>query len=449
MTEPRHASASGAEAPPPAGEAGRVVVDGAPLPYIAGDSVAVAVLRSSEHPARGGTLCLAGDCGNCVAEVDGVAYVRTCQTPAVPGLVVRRHPGVAMPPLPVVTAPDLGATLAGREIAVRRIEVDLAIVGGGTSGREARIAAERAGRAVLALDAEAGDEVVAIYAGQVLIVRTPAGMLHVHAREIVVATGAAEIHPVCPGNRLTGLFTARAAERLQAAGVDLGTIEAVVAVGTPPTGVPCTPLPGRLVRFEGEGRVRAVVTADAAGTETTTSCDAVILGLGRAPRDLLARMDPGRSATVVGPAAEVAPLPPPPTDGLVCPCSGTTVADLQGVWDRGFNELELIKRASLAGVGTCQGGACLPHVRSWIAVRTGATPEPFTARPASRQITLAEAAADTYVDAFRHTPLHDEHLALGARMDRFGTWWRPWHYGDHLAEYWAVREAVSIGDVST
>ena len=34
-------------------------------------------------------------------------------------------------------------------------------------------------------------------------------------------------------------------------------------------------------------------------------------------------------------------------------------------------------------------------------------------------------------------------------MDRFGGWWRPWHYGDHLAEYWAVREAVSIGDVST
>ena len=38
---------------------------------------------------------------------------------------------------------------------------------------------------------------------------------------------------------------------------------------------------------------------------------------------------------------------------------------------------------------------------------------------------------------------------LGARMDRFGGWWRPWHYGDAVAEYWAVREGVSIGDVST
>src|SRR3954447_7623002 len=80
-------------------------------------------------------------------------------------------------------------------------------------------------------------------------------------------------------------------------------------------------------------------------------------------------------------------------------------------------------------------------------------PEPCRSRsrrgPASRQITLGEAAADVAIDAFRRTPLHDEHLALGARMDRFGNWWRPWHYGDPVAEYWAVREGVSIGDVST
>ena len=37
----------------------------------------------------------------------------------------------------------------------------------------------------------------------------------------------------------------------------------------------------------------------------------------------------------------------------------------------------------------------------------------------------------------------------GASLDRFGGWWRPWNYGDHVREYWAVREAVSLGDVST
>ena len=34
-------------------------------------------------------------------------------------------------------------------------------------------------------------------------------------------------------------------------------------------------------------------------------------------------------------------------------------------------------------------------------------------------------------------------------MDRLGGWWRPWTYGDALGEYWAVREGVSLGDVST
>ena len=34
-------------------------------------------------------------------------------------------------------------------------------------------------------------------------------------------------------------------------------------------------------------------------------------------------------------------------------------------------------------------------------------------------------------------------------MDRIGGWWRPWNYGDTTAEYQAVRERVSIGDVST
>ena len=116
----------------------------------------------------------------------------------------------------------------------------------------------------------------------------------------------------------------------------------------------------------------------------------------------------------------------------------------------GFTELELLKRASQAvSRHRARAARACPTSASWIAARTGEVPEPFTARPASRQITLAEAAADTYVDAFRRTPLHDEHLALGARMDRFGGWWRPWHYGDAVSEYWAVREGVSIGDVST
>jgi glycine cleavage system aminomethyltransferase T len=430
-------------------DAGRIVVDGRPVAFAAGDSVAVAILRTGVTPAGGGTLCLTGDCGNCLAQVDGVAYVRTCQELARPGLSVVRHPPNGLPPLPAISGPDLGASLAGADIEVLRADVDVAVIGGGDSGREAAATAERAGKRVLVLDAGEGDEVVGVYAGPMLVVRTPTLMLHVHAEEIVVATGAAELHPVVPGSQVEGVITARAAQRLHAAGVELG---AAVAIGTPPPGVPCIPVAGQLIRLEGDerGRVRAVVTADDwIGAETTTPCDTVIVGLGSAPRDVLARMAGEVPLSVVGPAAQPASLPPAPTAGIVCACSGTTIADLQTAWDRGFQELELIKRASLACLGTCQGAACLPHVRAWIAARTGEVPPPFTARPASRQITLAEAAADTQVDAFRRTPLHEEHLALGGRLDRFGGWWRPWHYGDAVAEYWSVREGVSIGDVST
>jgi len=424
----------------------RIVVDDRPMAFRDGESVAVAVLRTGEHPGHGGTLCLAGDCGNCVAEVGGVAWVRTCQTPARPGMVVRRHPPTGGPRLPAgAQAEAMGEPWAPR-VHVQREQADLVVIGAGDSGRAAAADATRDGRRVTVLDAGAGVEVVGIYAGPTIVARTGEGMLHLHAHEVVVATGAAEIQPVCPGNGLRGLLTGRAAERLYAAGMDLGT---AVAIGTAPDGVPCTGLAGRLVRFEGDDRVSAVVTLDDDGAQRRTACDTAILGLGRTPRDLLARMTGHPAVRVAGSAARTFDLPPPPAEGVVCPCTGSTVEDLESLWERGFRELELIKRSSLVGVGTCQGGACLPHLRAFIADRTGQAPEPFTARPASRQITLGEAAAGVHVDAFRRTALHDEHLALGARMDRFGGWWRPWHYGDHLAEYRAVREAVSVGDVST
>ena len=102
-------------------EAGRFLLDGKPLPYEPGDSVAVAIVRAGEHPRVGGTLCLAGDCGNCVAEVDGIAYVRTCRTTAAQDLDVRRHPADGAPAWydPEAEPP---------EIEVRREEADLAVI---------------------------------------------------------------------------------------------------------------------------------------------------------------------------------------------------------------------------------------------------------------------------------------------------------------------------------
>ena len=111
---------------------------------------------------------------------------------------VARHPVGAMPALPVVAATDLTASPLPVTVELHHLEIDVAVIGGGSSGLAAAAEAERAGRSVRVLDAGSGDEVVAIYAGPLIVVRTPVGMLHVHPREIVVATGAAEIHPVCP-----------------------------------------------------------------------------------------------------------------------------------------------------------------------------------------------------------------------------------------------------------
>ncbi|MFZ4810945.1 MAG: 2Fe-2S iron-sulfur cluster-binding protein [Ilumatobacteraceae bacterium] len=411
----------------------RLVIDDSPIDYAPGDTVADAIIRSGQHPQHGGTLCLAGDCGNCSAVVDGLAYTRTCLTEARPGLEVRRHPAVGGPPIDMVPPLDPVRVRPAPEPAVRRQRVDVVVIGASTAGREEADAAREAGRSVALLDSANGDDVVGVYPGPVVIVRRPDHMLHVEAHEIVIATGSAEVHPVCEGNMLRGIVTADAAEHLAARGI---SFEHAVTVDL-----------DELDRFEGnDGWLTAVVTVDGVRHACTT---AIVTSKTRAPRDLLARMSEVSTVRVVGAAGQRFELPKAPMVGVVCPCSKVTVEDLDGVWAKGFQHIELVKRAALCGTGTCQGGVCMPHLRAFVADRSGVEPQPFTGRPASRQLTIAEAAADFHLDAFRRTALHDEHLRLGAHLDRFGGWWRPWNYGDHVREYWAVREGVSLGDVST
>jgi len=419
----------------------RLIVDGEPVEFSAGDNALVAMLRAGLHPTGGGCLCLAGDCPHCVATVDGVSYVRTCQVAARPGMVIKRHPLNGAPPLPLNDRP-------GPDTIARHLHCDVVVIGMGESGQAAAAEAQRNGRRVIALDAAAGQEVIGIYPGPLVVARTGDGMLHVHPREeITIATGAAEIHPVVPGNHLAGIVTARAATQLASAGVDLGR---VVAVGTLPEGLAAEQADGELIRFEGDERVEAVVMRDAQGDELRMACDTVSIGLGLSARDALLRMGNGIVAVrVVGEAARSSDIPPCPKAGMVCHCAGVTVDDLESVRERGFHELELVKRATLAGTGTCQGSVCLPYVRSFLADRGEALQPPFTARPVTRQLTVGEVAAGSYHQATPRTALDDEHRRLGAQMERAGGWWRPWNYGNTDREYWAVREAVSLGDVST
>jgi aminomethyltransferase len=73
------------------------------------------------------------------------------------------------------------------------------------------------------------------------------------------------------------------------------------------------------------------------------------------------------------------------------------------------------------------------------------------ASPAHTAHDLAHAAgADAAPSSLLHSPLHDEHVALGATMGPFGGWDMPISYaaGGVVAEHTAVREAVGVFDVS-
>ncbi|MCC6603228.1 MAG: (2Fe-2S)-binding protein [Anaerolineae bacterium] len=427
----------------------RLIVDGRPYPFEPGDSLLIALLRAGIQPTGGGCLCHGGDCPNCLATVDGVSYVRTCQTAAKPGTVVQLHHTQKYPPLPA-------ADRVRPAVPARNLFGDVVVIGAGEAGQTAAAEAEAQGKQVIVLDAAHGQEAIGIYPGPLVVARTDAEMLHIHAHdEIIVATGAAEILPIVPGAELAGLLTSRAAETLAQAGLDLGR---VVAVGTPPAGLEVEQAEGELVRFEGattgteysrNGRLHTVITQTADGTEHRYECDTAVVGLGLHPRNALLRLGHDLPVRAVGDAARDSDIPACPKEGMVCPCEGVSVADLEAIWAQGFHEMELVKRATLAGTGTCQGSVCLPYLRRFL-LEKGKTLQPsFTARPVTRQLTMGEVAAGAHHQATARTALDAEHRRLGAQMERSGGWWRPWSYGDPDGEYWAVREAVSIMDVST
>jgi len=410
------------------------------IAFSAGDSVLLALTRAGIHPAGGGTLCFGGDCPNCLCTIEGVSYVRSCQTPAEVDVQITPHARGQAPPLPSWDAEST-------TIPVEHRNADIVVIGAGQAGQTACDEALAAAKTVECYDASRGEEVVAIYPGPLVLVRTPSGMIQTECADIVVATGAAEIHPVVPGSELRGLWTPTAARIALDAGI---VLDNVVAIGEVPADLGATAVSGELVRFNstGDGTVASVVTVGADG-QVETACNHVIVGLGVNPRTGLARMANFMNVTVVGDAAQEASVPTCPSEGVICPCSNVTVGQLDNLHERGFTHMELLKRGSLAGTGTCQGSVCTPYLRSFLQDRGQQLQPPFTARPMARQLTLDEMAAGSHLPQLARTALDSTHRRLGATMERMGGWWRPWTYGDTDAEYTAVRQRVSLGDVST
>ena len=137
--------------------------------------------------------------------------------------------------------------------------------------------------------------------------------------------------------------------------------------------------------------------------------------------------------------------------------------DLQAkdIWNAvadGYREIELVKRFSTVGMGPSQGRhSALATAR----IVARATSRPVgevgvtTSRPPFGPERLGLLAGPAH-DHFRHTALHDDLVAAGARMMPVGAWWRPAHLGENSrlteaieTEVRSVREGVGMLDVST
>ncbi len=60
---------------------------------------------------------------------------------------------------------------------------------------------------------------------------------------------------------------------------------------------------------------------------------------------------------------------------IVCRCRDVTETEIREAVKDGFNTMELLKRKTKAGTGTCGGRTCLPHVRRILADETDRSPE--------------------------------------------------------------------------
>jgi sarcosine oxidase subunit alpha len=148
------------------------------------------------------------------------------------------------------------------------------------------------------------------------------------------------------------------------------------------------------------------------------------------------------------------PLASLPTQGekkFVCFCEDVTEKDIGEAVAEGFDEIETLKRYSTISMGPCQGKMCSANALRLCARQTSrsvADVGTTTSRPPFTPVELG-ILAGRKLEPVRLSPIHERHLALGARMMDAGQWKRPEHYGNPQAEVQAVRERVGIIDVST
>ncbi|MBW2542596.1 MAG: (2Fe-2S)-binding protein, partial [Deltaproteobacteria bacterium] len=351
---------------------------------------------------------------------------------------------------------------------------------------------------------------IGVYEGGFVPVVTADELLQVHPGRIVVATGAVEAHAVFEGSDLPGVFLARGAARLagvhgvapgRRAVVLANTLEGIDHLATlRNSGVEIAAalvpmdlaervpesvevLAGAtLVRARGRKQVRGVQVQTMSSGERRIACDTVVAALGMSPRDSLLRMaaelplgtapvgageviDPGcsleraeesgaragRGEAGADATAPATVLPDVPERGYVCLCEDVRSEDLEQAFEEGFRSSQILKRYTTATMGPCQGAMCGHLLASFVQKRTGSAVQGArtTPRPPARTVTLEHLAGAAHELVEKRGALHERHLEMGAKLARSGAWFRPFNYGDWKAEYRAVREAVSVMDVST
>ena len=148
---------------------------------------------------------------------------------------------------------------------------------------------------------------------------------------------------------------------------------------------------------------------------------------------------------------EADPWPVAEPDGYVCVCEDVSIHDLEQAWDEGWTSSEILKRYTTATMGPCQGALCSRHLAEHARAKGAgvAARGRTTARPPVRAPRLGDLIGGVHEQVERRTALHDRHVEAGARIDHSGVWLRPGTYGDVADEIRAVRERVSLMDVST
>ncbi len=318
-------------------------------------------------------------------------------------------------------------------------------------------------------------------------------LVHLRAREVVIATGAYETPLPFENNDLPGILLASGARRLLFVhGVRPGQRAVVVGSGARANEL-AEDLRGGGVEVAAvlapesvEGAVGSAKVEGVRSRSGPIACDLIVVCGQLVPDAGLLTQAGGRlewseregaflpvdlppevkAVGQVSGAGLVPAVPLPPAGvpsgkrNFVCFCSDVSTKDLEDGIAEGFDQIETLKRYTTTTMGPCQGRMCQLPAIGICAHHTGRTmgeTGTTTARPPTPSVTLGALAGPRH-HPVRRTPMHYQHDALGAVWLDMGEWKRPRYYrtadaaGEKAAvraEYRAVRERVGLIDVST